>query len=102
MLRRLGVCVRLGCEDGLLCGEISWFGQLVCLQQGVTVRVKCRKRSGSVKLVADDDRLVSRSGLLVVERVVERLGLEGELTDAVGLEWRTQRRVARWCVSRRR
>lgn len=54
------------------------------------MRVKHRKRSRSVKLVADDDRLVSHSGLLVVEKVVERLGLEDELTEAVGLTFRSQ------------
>lgn len=54
------------------------------------MRVKHRKRSRSVKLVADGDRLVSHSGLFVVERVVERLGLEEALTDAVGIAFRTQ------------
>lgn len=54
------------------------------------MRVKHRKRVRTVRFVADDDRLISHSGLLVVEKVAERLGLEGELRDAVGLEWRTQ------------
>ena len=37
--------------------------------------MKDTKPVRTVKFVADDDRLISHSGLLVVEKVVERLGL---------------------------
>ncbi len=54
------------------------------------MRVNLRTRPQTLRMVADDDRLVSHSGLLVVETVAGRLGLERELTREVGLEWRTQ------------
>jgi len=41
-------------------------------------------------MVADDDRLVSHAGLLVVETVAERLAVERALTAEVGLAFRTQ------------
>ena len=52
--------------------------------------VKHRQPVRTLKMVADDDQLVTHSGLLVVEKVAERLGLAAALTDAVGLAFRTQ------------
>ncbi len=52
--------------------------------------VKHRKRRRTLRLVADDDRLVSHAGLVVVDEVAQRLGLERELTEAVGLAYRSQ------------
>ena len=49
------------------------------------MRVKHRQPVRTVRMVADDDRLVSHSGLLVVETVAARLGLERALTAEVGL-----------------
>ncbi len=52
--------------------------------------VKHTKRRRTLRLVADDDRLVSHAGLVVVDEVAQRLGLERELTEAVGLAYRSQ------------
>ncbi len=52
--------------------------------------VKHRQPLRTVRMVADDDRLVSHSGLLVVEAVAARLGLQKALTAEVGLPFRTQ------------
>jgi Transposase DDE domain group 1 len=52
--------------------------------------VKVNQRRRTLRLVADGERLVSHAGLVVVDEVAQRLGVEAELTAAVGLAYRSQ------------
>jgi hypothetical protein len=50
--------------------------------------VKDRQGARTLRVVADDQRLVTHSGLVVVDRLSHQLGLERALTDAIGLGYR--------------